>query len=51
VAQTLTLADAEVCRVLICDRDAKWSVAVCARLAASGVRVVRTPYQPPNANA
>src|SRR5438067_58181 len=25
VGRTLTMADAETCRVLICDRDAKWS--------------------------
>jgi transposase InsO family protein len=51
VARTLTMADAEACRVLICDRDAKWSASVCTRLTESGIRVVRTPYQAPNANA
>jgi hypothetical protein len=25
VGRTLTMADAAVCRVLICDRDTKWS--------------------------
>jgi len=38
-------------RVLICDRDAKWTHAVRGLLAASGVRVVQTPYRAPNANA
>ena len=38
-------------RALICDRDAKWSAPVRARLAEAGIRVVRTPYQAPNANA
>jgi transposase InsO family protein len=35
----------------MCDRDAKWSAAVRQRLADSGVRIVQTPYQAPNANA
>ena len=38
-------------RVLICDRDAKWSAPVRARLGEAGIRVVQTPYQAPNANA
>ena len=38
-------------RALICDRDAKWSAPVRARLDEAGIRVVRTPYQAPNANA
>jgi len=38
-------------RVLICDRDAKWTHAVRDQLAASGMRVVQTPYRAPNANA
>jgi len=37
--------------VLICDRDAKWSAAVRARLGDAGIRVVQTPYRAPNANA
>jgi transposase InsO family protein len=37
--------------LLICDRDRKWSASVCQRLGEVGVRVVRTPYQAPNANA
>ena len=51
VARTLTLTDGTVCRVLICDRDAKWSEPVRARLQEGGFRVVRTPYRAPNANA
>ena len=35
-------------RVLICDRDRKWSTAVRHLLEASGVRVIRTPYRAPN---
>src|SRR5687768_14559165 len=31
MVRNFALADAEVCRVLICDRDAKWSRAVRAR--------------------
>ena len=38
-------------RVLICDRDTKWSAGVRARLSEAGIRVVQTPYQAPNANA
>jgi hypothetical protein len=38
-------------RALICYRDAKWSAPVRTRLAEAGIRVVRTPYQVPNANA
>jgi len=50
VVRTLSMADGE-CRVLICDRDAKWSAAVRERLQAAGIRVVQTPYRAPNANA
>ena len=38
-------------RVLICDRDRKWSRAVVNPLEASGVRVIRTPFRAPNCNA
>ena len=38
-------------RVLICDRDPKWSGAVVAFLAREGVRIVRTPVRAPNCNA
>ena len=51
VVRTLTMADAHQCRVLICDRDTKWSAAVRDRLTEAGIRVVQTPYQAPNANA
>jgi putative transposase len=52
--RTLTAADEGVLgghRVLICDRDAKWSAPVRARLGEAGIRVVQTPFQAPNANA
>src|SRR5262249_5239625 len=51
VVRTLTMADANHCRLLICDRDAKWSAAVRERLEQAGIRVVQTPYAAPNANA
>jgi len=51
VVRTLTMADAEPCRVLICDLDAKWSAAVRERLEEAGIRIVQTPYEAPNANA
>jgi transposase InsO family protein len=51
VVRTLTMADANPYRVMICDRDAKWSAAVRERLEEAGIRVVHTPYQAPNANA
>jgi putative transposase len=38
-------------RVLICDRDAKWSLPVRDQLGEAGIRVVQTPFQAPNANA
>jgi putative transposase len=52
VARTLTAADDGSMvghRVLICDRDAKWSAAVRERLSEAGIRVVQTPFQAPNA--
>jgi hypothetical protein len=51
IGRNLTLADADGCRVLICDRDAKWSRAVRGCLQDAGIRVVQTPYREPNANA
>jgi transposase InsO family protein len=54
VGRTLTAADDGVLvghRVLICDRDAKWSALVRERLREAGVRVVQTPFRAPNANA
>src|SRR5215475_6474888 len=38
-------------RMLICDRDAKWTDGFRTVLAGTGVRIVRTPVQAPNANA
>jgi putative transposase len=38
-------------RVLICDRDRKWSRDVRRLLGDAGVHVVQTPFQAPNANA
>src|SRR5262249_52157748 len=51
VGRTLTMADAEICRVLICDRDAKWNRPFHDVLREAGIRVVQTPYRAPNANA
>jgi putative transposase len=51
VARTLTIADEDRCGVLICDRDAKWSEPVRNRLRDTGIRLMRTPYRAPNANA
>ena len=54
VGRTLTAADDGVLvghRVLICDRDTKWSAPVRARLGEAGIRIVQTPFQAPNANA
>jgi len=53
-ARTLTAADgggACAPRVLICDRDRKWSRDVRRRLQDAGMRVVLTPVRAPNANA
>jgi putative transposase len=38
-------------RLLLCDRDRKWSSAVEQWLGTAGVRVVRTPPSAPNCNA
>jgi transposase InsO family protein len=51
VVRTLTMAEANPCRLLICDRDAKWTMAVRERLEEAGICVVQTPYAAPNANA
>ena len=54
VGRTLACADEGVLlghRVLLCDRDAKWSAPVRERLNEAGIRVVQTPFQAPNANA
>ena len=52
--RTLTAAEDGLLRdhrVLIYDRDRKWSRDVRRLLEAEGIRVVQTPYQAPNANA
>jgi putative transposase len=54
VVRTMTVADDGLLvqhRVVICDRDTKWSALVRARLRDAGIRVVLTPYRAPNANA
>jgi transposase InsO family protein len=38
-------------RVLICDRDRKWSADVRQMLEDAGIHVVQTPFQAPNSNA
>jgi len=38
-------------RILICDRDPKWTHAMAALLKTARVRVVRTPAAAPNCNA
>jgi putative transposase len=38
-------------RVVICDRDRKWSRAVRQQFGDAGIRVVLTPERAPNANA
>jgi putative transposase len=53
VGRTLTTADdGLLCahRILICDRDAKWSGGVRRLLNDGGIRVVQTPWRAPNAN-
>ncbi len=53
VGRTLTETDGLLGdhRVLICDRDRKWSGDVRRLLDDAGVHVVQTPFQAPNANA
>jgi Integrase core domain len=53
ICRNLTHADGllDEPRFLICDRDRKWSRAVCDLLETSGVRVLRTPFRAPNCNA
>jgi putative transposase len=53
VARIVTAADDGLLvrhRVLICDRDRKWSRAVRRQFADAGIRVVLTPARAPNAN-
>jgi transposase InsO family protein len=54
VVRMMTAADEGLLvqhRILICDRDTKWSAPVRAGLGNAGIRVVLTPYRAPNANA
>jgi transposase InsO family protein len=54
VGRTLTLADEGPLRrhrVLICDRDGKWSAATRQMVEDAGIHVVQTPHRAPNANA
>jgi transposase InsO family protein len=54
IGRAMTEADEGVLvgrRVLICDRDQKWSASVRQRLGESGIRMVQTPFQAPNCNA
>ena len=54
VLRQLTAADKGVLdghRVLICDCDWKWSLAVRELLETLGVRVIQTPFRAPNCNA
>ena len=54
VARTLTAAEEGMVRshrALICDRDRCWSHAFRQILRTSGIRIVQTPFQAPNANA
>ena len=38
-------------QVLICDRDTKWTEGFRRLMETSGVRIILTPFQAPNANA
>ena len=51
VRRTMTMADAGVRRVLICDRDRKWSHDTRRLLTDAGIHVVQAPRRAPNANA
>src|SRR5437867_3766404 len=54
VARVLTSADDGVLRghrILICDRDTKWSATLRRTVADVGIRVVQTPFQAPNHHA
>ena len=53
VTRTLTDPDGGILlgrRILICDRDTKWSAAFRQTLADAGIRAVQTPYHAPNCN-
>jgi len=54
IVGTLTMAEGaavQAPKVLICDRDRKWSGDVRRRLGDAGIGVVLTPERAPNANA
>jgi hypothetical protein len=54
VSRTLSIADEGLLRqhrVLICDRDGKWTATTRRVLEEMGIHVVQTPYRAPNANA
>ena len=54
VVRSLTTTDESFLvahRVLICDRDGKWSYHIHERLGDAGIRVTQTPTRAPNANA
>jgi putative transposase len=53
VVRSLTTAEGFLVthRVLICDRDAKWSHDIHEQLGDAGIDMVRTPARAPNANA
>jgi transposase InsO family protein len=54
VVRTLTMAEGtavQAPRLVICDRDRKWSADVRRRLKDAGIRVVLIPGRAPNANA
>jgi transposase InsO family protein len=54
VVRTLAMVDSTPVgelRILVCDRDRKWSPEVQRQLRDAGVRVVLTPVAAPNANA
>ena len=50
IVRTLTMAEAGVPAVMICDWDRKWSRDVRRRLREAGIRVVLIPERAPNAN-
>jgi transposase InsO family protein len=54
VVRTLTMDEGtavQAPKLVICDRDRKWSAEVRRRLRDAGIRVVRIPERAPNANA
>jgi putative transposase len=54
VVRTLTMAEGtavQAPKLVICDRDRKWSADVRRRLRGAGIRVVLIPERAPNANA